>query len=485
MAFLLAQGQLQTSGGRYESWRGNFIYSSTMIQHIAHLGTYWSGDKYLRNSGYSSALWDSNYPGALKTLTHVVDQTAEMEGMGNLHAMAQLMRTFALHRLTDVYGDVPYTQAGRGLNDEANWFPAYDPQQDIYNMLVTEIRAARDELSASGLNVGVQDVMFQGDVARWQRWANSQLLRVGMRMVNVDPGTAQSVVEEAANHPAGVIESNDQNAGIYHVAGVGINRNSNSEVWFPGNGGENGNARLSNTFVTWMQANNDPRLLLIGGGLGDPLDPTTWNTDYASQRGMPNGFDSQTIIQRAIDDGVIASEDDFTTDLYTFVNPLIWNLEDPMFFQQAGEVHLILAEAALMGWNVPGTALEHFEAGVTAAIQNWENYDASLAVDQAVIDAYLAGLNFAGAANQAELIGEQYWAATFWNNEYESWANWRRSGIPALTPTNYNGNVTGGTIPRRLEYSQGEVGGNPDNYAAAIARQGEDLFTTRIWWDAN
>ena len=81
------------------------------------------------------------------------------------------------------------------------------------------------------------------------------------------------------------------------------------------------------------------------------------------------------------------------------------------------------------------------------------------------------------------MINTQYWVATVFN-DYESFANWRRTGYPALTPVNYPGNATGGVIPRRLVYPQGEASTNPDNYNAAISRlQGGDKLTSRVWWD--
>ena len=86
------------------------------------------------------------------------------------------------------------------------------------------------------------------------------------------------------------------------------------------------------------------------------------------------------------------------------------------------------------------------------------------------------------AANGLEQIAEQVWVATMFNF-YETFANWRRTGYPQLTPVNYPGNVTGGTIPRRLEYSQGEANVNAANFAEASARMGGDLFTSRVWWD--
>lgn len=487
LSFVLAEGQLRVAGTRYEMWRTNLIYSSTMIQHNASLAGYWSGDKYLYNAGYSASLWDRYYPDALKSVTHVVDQTVGVEGSENLHAIAALTRSFALHRLTDIYGDIPYLQAGRGLDGPENWFPAYESQSQVYELLVTDIRAAREELNAAGQNLGNQDVIYGGDVAMWQKFANSLLLRVGMRMSAVDAGRAQAVVEEAANHSAGVFTSNADNAYVQHFDGSGLNRNGNSEVFRPGNGGELANARPSETFINWMRDGGDPRLMIISGGVGDPNDASTWDTDPANQIGLPNGFDSETIIARATTDGVITDPADFTNNLYAFLNPLLYDYDEPMMFQSFAEVNFILAEATLMGWNVGSASADDlFNEGVRAAIESWTIYDGSLTTDAAAIDAYIATLDFSAASDsdKMRLVGEQYWAATYFNH-IESFSNWRRTGFPALTPVNYSGNVTNGVIPRRLRYPEGEIGGNPDNYAAAIANQGPDDFLTKIWWDAN
>jgi len=82
-----------------------------------------------------------------------------------------------------------------------------------------------------------------------------------------------------------------------------------------------------------------------------------------------------------------------------------------------------------------------------------------------------------------QMINTQYWVATIFN-DYETFANWRRSGFPVLTPVNYPGNVTGGTIPRRLIYPQSEASTNGINYTDAIGRiSGGDKMTSRVWWD--
>ena len=108
-------------------------------------------------------------------------------------------------------------------------------------------------------------------------------------------------------------------------------------------------------------------------------------------------------------------------------------------------------------------------------------YGDAAAIASDDIDAYLAA-NPYDASKGLQVINEQIWAAVLLN-EYEAYANYRRTGFPELTPINFPGNQAGGQIPRRLRYRENEAVANPTNYAAAISAQGPDEFTTRMWWD--
>ena len=167
-------------------------------------------------------------------------------------------------------------------------------------------------------------------------------------------------------------------------------------------------------------------------------------------------------------------------DVYMQPNPMIKGQDDPMFFMTYAEVELLKAEAAVRGWH-SGNAATHYENGVRAAMEYLSMYDPNAAIDGASIDAYLTA-NPYNAATGMQQINEQIWAAVLLN-EYEAFANWRRTGYPQFTPVNYPGNVTGGTIPRRLRYREAEAVANPENYSAAVSQQGPDEFTTRVWWD--
>jgi len=113
-------------------------------------------------------------------------------------------------------------------------------------------------------------------------------------------------------------------------------------------------------------------------------------------------------------------------------------------------------------------------------------YPGGMSISDDAIDDYLTANPYTGGTfdQQMKQIHTQFWASLFMTN-MEVYANWRRTGYPVLIPVNYPGNATGGTISRRLPYPQSEASLNTENYKAAVAAQGPDLFTTRVWWDKN
>ena len=446
-----ASAILKTSGGRYENWRASLIYQSTMIQHLSSTAGYWSGDKYFRSDQYANALWDRYYPDVIKEIEDIRAQLTSEGNSGSEMGMLRILRVFAFTRLTDIYGDIPYSEAGQGyINGILK--PKYDAQQDIYMDMLKELEAAVAQIGAS-TTMGSSDLIFQGNTTKWKAWGNSMMLRLAMRLTKADSATAKAWAEKAV--AAGTMTSNDHIAMVQHTDGpAGINKNGHGEVWQA-----DGNARMSKTFMDWMS--DDPRLTVLAQRTSDG------STAVADLIGMPNGSDGNSIPDNSI---------------YASLNDDLKGVDVPMVFHSYAEVRLLKAEMAFRGWSVPGDAKTHYEAGVKAAMQMLSQlYTNAAAISDAEVATYLAAKPY-DAARGWEMISEQYWAATLLN-EYESFNNWRRTGYPTLTPVNYDGNVTGGTIPRRLIYPVSEQNTNGDNYSAAVARQGADNFTTRIWWD--
>lgn len=465
--YLLTRAQLGYTGSTdfaYETWRVNLIYCSTMMQHISNVNGYWVGDKTRNSLGYENAYFERCFDEQVKYIVDCVEQTRGDASRTNLNSIARITRALIFHRLTDLYGDVPYSQAGLGFYQQI-YTPAYDAQADIYNDMLKELEEAGNALDPAADAV-TGDLIYNGDIAKWKKFANSLMLRLAMRYTKRDIGKAQAWAEKAASR--GVMTSNDDNAYILGDASTDRQtpcRNSivmNLSYEIP-------NMRLSETFVGWMKSHSDPRLFVFG-------ENTDGTTDPNATVGMPNGYD--------LTSQPISSAPGYPGSVDAYLRPrlsVIGKLNGPTFIQTYAEVELLLAEAAKRGWNVGGTAQSHYEAGVRAALMHLSQYDATGAITSAQADAYLVA-NPYNDANALTQINEQYWACTFLN-EYEAFANWRRTGIPALTPTTFPGDITNGQIPRRMRYPTGEYSANGNNLSAALSRQGADLNTTHVWWD--
>ena len=135
----IASVLLNTSGGRYENWRASFIYSSQIVQHMSSTATYWSGNFYTRNEGYATSLFDRAYPEQVKEIEDIIYQLTNDGVTGDQMGVARIMRAFIYHRLTDIYGDVPYSEAGKGYIDGV-LKPKYDAQQDIYMDMLKNLK---------------------------------------------------------------------------------------------------------------------------------------------------------------------------------------------------------------------------------------------------------------------------------------------------------------------------------------------------------
>jgi hypothetical protein len=151
------------------------------------------------------------------------------------------------------------------------------------------------------------------------------------------------------------------------------------------------------------------------------------------------------------------------------------------------ETELLLAEAAVRGWSVGGTAAAHYKNGVSAALQSLGTIGASAAISAATADAYATAnpLDVSSTTASLKMINEQYWATTgTMLNFVETWNNWRRSGYPVFTPVVYTGNFSTGLIPRRQIYPTEEATANGTNYATGVSSlTGGDVWTSKVWWD--
>lgn len=164
----------------------------------------------------------------------------------------------------------------------------------------------------------------------------------------------------------------------------------------------------------------------------------------------------------------------------------VLRLDAPTLIMSYAEVQFLLAEAAVKGWNVGGSAQTYYENGVRAAMNILTIFgDKVPAVTLAEYNTYITAYPFKSGGTEAQKIEQiitQKWIVLLFNG-FEAFSEYRRTGYPVLVPVNDPTGDTKGTIPRRLIYDQSEFITNEANYKEAIQRQGLDLMTTRIWWD--
>jgi len=455
--FLLNYAINRAGSSRYESWRGNLIYTSQWAQQLSGA---WTPDNYnTTNEDWLSAYWNEAYGTYMRNLQTIINQEEEAT---NVEAMAMIFKVLIMQRVTDMYGDIPYSEAFQGGDFPQ---PSYDTQEAIYASFVAELRQAIDQLSAgNGPDVGNADPLYGGDIDSWKRFGNSMLLRVGLRMSEVNPSLAEQIVGEAISggimtQPAVMTfdASTSANGGALN-SGIGAVLNDF------GVGG--GGFAFSDEMMMRLQEANDPReaVLAVQYNSDGSVNTSVGPGDYM---GKVNGAD-------------IAS-------IYDFAMPnhdVMVAYDSPIIFYSVAEAEFSRAEAILRGW-ASGDAQEAYEAGVRAACKQLALYPRSTEITDDQIDELLDEDAVAwDEDNGMELINTQKWIALLFDG-FEAYSNFRRTGFPEITP-GLTAGESPNAVPKRMRYPISEDLTNKENYEAAVSRlSGGDVITAPVWWDVN
>ena len=418
--------------------------ASVWVQHYARL-QYGSIDRYEIDGSFSDGLWATLYTGALVDFDAVVQKAAE-RGEANQEAVGRILRAWMFHNMVDLWGDIPYSEALGGLA-AGNIAPQYDDAQSIYGALLAELSAASSRIAPmSGLfpdvfrgTVGNPDLIYEGDMYKWQRFANSLRLRMAMRI--------QSASEASSAISAGVFQSRDDEAKLTWL-GSPPNENPMAPAFIA----RPGDFRISAAMVDGLIAHDDPRLSIYADAA----------RETGEFRGMPNGMSDSHGIE---------------FEQVSRVGKWFLRPTTPSWIQSYAEVALLQAEAAVRGF-AGGNAQALYEAGIRASM---ETYD----ISPDDIDAYLSQPMVAFASDmdtQLKQIAQQMWFALY-DQGPEAWAYFRRAGHPYLEAG--PDNVNNGVIPVRLPYPQSEESVNNANLSAAQSAQGlgSEPWNTRLFWD--
>ncbi|MDQ2719719.1 MAG: SusD/RagB family nutrient-binding outer membrane lipoprotein [Bacteroidota bacterium] len=453
--------------------------AGAFIQHWASTSAYFFGDKYLFSPGGWGSFFDHVYLDQVKNVVDLYTTTTGKSQYANLHQISRIMKALIFERITDVYGDVPYFNAGLAYHGSV-YFPVYDKQKDIYTDLLKEVSQAVDSLSEAG-DKPVGDMFYStsaDQIGEWKKFGNTLLLRMAMRLTKVDPATAQVYVKKVQDL---TMTSNADNAIVPH----GTNDPLTINRIYRGIGEDGAvqlSGQISKTFIDFLKNNNDPRLPVLAyvydtsfAAGNDPYNPPG-SAAPADQVGLPNGYDAGNTAHGIIHyPGYLGN-----TNLYSRPSPIIFNATAPTLVLTYAESELLLADAAKR-WGI-GNALTHYNNGVLAAITELSAFGDAGVISNDDALAYLDAHPYDDAKG-LEMINTQFWATTFFN-EYEAWSNYRRTGYPALVPVTYPGSQSPGAIPRRMAYSTVDKQVNSANYNAAVAAlSGGDKITSRMWWD--
>ena len=425
----------------------NLDLTELWVQHVAEI-QYAEEDKYELRSTEVDNSWRGFYAGPLADFQMIVDKGVE-EGEPNVQAVGEIMQVWTWLIMTDVWGDLPYFGALAGLSgEEAAMQPTYDPQEGIYTDLLARLEAVVgliDQSAGCPSDFQAADLIYECDMSKWERFANSLRLRMGMRLSEVAPSIAQQHVQAAV--AGGVFNSNSDNAALQYLTA-----SPNQNIWFeaidPSVGGRPGDFRVSATLIGRLEALDDPRLPVYA-------NPAAEDGEY---RGMPNGIEEHT----------------FQLSETSTLGESVAAVDAPAVFMSYAEVAFLLAEAAQRNW-ITGDAAEWWREGIEASMSMWGIADTE-------IQAYLAQPEVQyDAANWQQSIGVQKWLALYGNGP-EAWAEWRRLGYPTLEP---GADAVITMVPVRYPYPDSEFIYNEDNVLAAISASGGDDLVDGVWWDVD
>jgi hypothetical protein len=493
------------SGSQYNyingitGYNGSILFQSGWVQIFSSTSSgaanyYSNGDKYLASGNtndYAGRGWDLSYKGARLAQEIIKNYGANADKV-NVVSAATIMKVLCMQYVTDIYGDIPYSQAFQAANNVTT--PVYDKQQDVYNAMLNDLDEALSKFDASKAKPGADLFPYAGDVAKWKKFGYSLMLRLAMRLTKVDAATAQKYAEKAA--AGGTLSSVSEDAYIKGDNTNGYRSENSRSLITPA---DFYSVRWSKTLIDFLKSTNDPRVSVIAevpqDGLAANNDVTkSGDNTFSKQMGEPNGWDlnggATDITKSPGYPGGTGTGGDFTPiGKYSRPRLVVYtDLNSPQFILTYAESELLLAEAKVRGWNVGSiTAAAHYANGVSAALQSLAAFGPSATISAATADAYAAAnpLNTSSTTASLKMINEQYWATTgILMNFVEAWNNWKRSGYPVLTPVVYAGNFSNGVIPRRQLYPTTESTANPANYKIGVGNlNGGDSWNSRVWWD--
>ncbi len=443
------------------------------------------------SDGHNSYEWTnlsqswSGYYGILRNADEYYNK-AVAGGYEFHQGVGLILKAYTFGLITDLWGDAPYTDALKAEQGSEFFKPAFDAQQDIYHGIINDLDTANLLLSknvAEYKNINsTQDVLYNGDVAKWRKLANSLALRYYMRLSLKEPSYAKEgirkITSDSNKYP--LITSSNDDANVGYIGSASGDSWPTNTVYDISPSGSYMRLKLCSTLVETLQDLKDPRLAVWANKIETPYVLVSGtNIDrvvngkreisqdvadaYLAANGVSIDFDQEYVgippgcriaqIYNKKPDAGQGTYNPHVSQLNNIYKATKGNLLQ-MRLMSASEINFILAEAALYGW-APGTPEEHYANGIKESFKVW-------GVDNS-FNNYMMGAPYSGL----ESIMTQKWIAS-WSAAAEAWFDWRRTGLPELKA----GEVAKREkLPLRFYYHlTSEIEKNRENAEAAIGK---------------
>lgn len=410
---------------------------------------YWQETTYTDESKYdfitrkvTNSVWDYLYVRTLKNLDQAkkiikdYNPTAAEAAtwpttMKNQLAIIDMLQVYTYQTLVDTHGNIPYTQS---LDIDQFPLPVYDDASGVYAQLITRLQTDIANLDTTGTSFS--EKFYNGNVAKWKKFGNSLMLKMGIAIADANPALAQSTCQAAIT--GGVFSASADDCVLPYL--------SASPNW-------------NQLYANLVASNRND--YVAGKTIVDKMNSTSdarRSAYFQLQGGVYKG-------------GVIGANSPFTS--YSAPGTFAYTTTYPGILLNYTEVAFYLAEASAR-WGIGGTPATNYANAVTASFLQWGKTAADATT-------YLTA-NPYNAANWKQSIGTEAWIAMY-NQPMQGWNFWRRLDYPVLAPAQGAVTESNNMVPVRLQYPISEQTTNPTNYAAGSAAIGGDFLYTKIFWD--
>jgi len=416
------------------------------------------GKEYVIPSGKDD-FWREQYTNALANIQVIIDMADDDPEMINLKAASVIWKIYLTQKLTDLWGNMPYSDALKGIS-ELNYSPFYDSQPFIYYSMSEDLWLAVESFDTrKKFFENDADLIYQGDINKWIAFGNSLRLRLATRLNKVDFSFYAFLLQQLWDQP--MIDENQQSALFPYNS---VAKNHLYETMFRGESIIQNNP--SKFMVDLLVESDDPRLPVFC-----EKAPLSFLPIFADYNGVPNLVPNNDPIWESY------NPDGDWGNISRIGNWFLRN-ETPGVIMSYAEVCFLKAEAAVYNlWFENPNGL--IKKGIRANMEFYGEYgEEDHVIPEEEIEAYLNNL----PGTSVEQIITQKWISFIFENGYEAYAEYRRTGYPVLT--DYYGDPIDETIfPVRMIYPYSEFTLNKENYTAGLDGQGPDSEFVKVWWD--